>query len=139
MMLNETIAHLRAAHLMVRDAEEWDALSAALADAYSANDDELVEQLLPQFLQSWRTVTRYVLRDTFDNAGISVAEATDPWGIAVLTARGMSAEPLLSLPAVNGFENPAASALEGRRLLTFPETMDHYALSLAPLFSTQDA
>lgn len=138
MTLNETLAHLRAAHLMVRDAEEWDALSAALAEAYSANDDDLIEQLLPQYLQSWRTVTRYVLRDTFDNAGITVADATDPWGIAVLTSRGITAEPLLCLPAAGGFENQGASPLEGRRLLTFPETMDHYAQSLAPFFTTQD-
>jgi len=139
MMLNETIAHLRAAHLMVRDASEWDALSAALVDAYAANDEDLVEQLLPQFLQSWRTVTRYVLRDTFDNAGISVADPSDPWGIAILTSRGVTAEPLLCLPAANGFDAPGITSIEGRRLLTFPETMDHYAESLTPLFSKQDA
>lgn len=146
MMLNETIAHLRAAHLMVRDAEEWDALSTALTDAYSANDEDLIEQLQSPFLQSWRTVTRYVLRDTFDNAGISVAEPNDPWGIAILASRGVTAEPVLCTKAPTGrhsaFEAPAspvAGALSGLRLMTFPETMDHYAESLRPLFSELDA
>jgi hypothetical protein len=31
-----------------------------------------IEQLLPPFVQSWRAVTTYVLRDTFDTAGIMV-------------------------------------------------------------------
>ncbi|WP_224090148.1 hypothetical protein [Arthrobacter sp. StoSoilB13] len=44
MTLNETIARLRAAHLMVRDAKEWDELSVNLWTAYQANDEELVEQ-----------------------------------------------------------------------------------------------
>ena len=145
MMLNETIAHLRAAHLMVRDAKEWDALSLALTDAYSAKDEDLVEQLLPPFLQSWRTVTRYVLRDTFDNAGISVADPNDPWGIAVLSTRGITAEPLLCIAtAPSGFQESTAGLpgigtvnLDGLRLMTFPETMDSYAEALAPLFSEQ--
>ncbi|GGJ24051.1 hypothetical protein [Paenarthrobacter histidinolovorans] len=146
MMLNETIAHLRAAHLMVRDAEEWDALSAALTDAYGANDEDLIEQLQPPFLQSWRTVTRYVLRDTFDNAGISVADPNDPWGIAILTSHGVAAEPVLCtnvpaglLSASTTMDSPIGGTLAGRRLMTFPETMDHYAESLRPLFSELDA
>lgn len=122
MTLNETIARLRAAHLMVRDAKEWDELSVNLWTAYRANDEELVEQLRPPFLQSWRTVTRYVLRDTFDAAGISVGEPSHPWGIATLTANGTTSEPLLC---------PA----EGFQLLTFAEIMSSYSDSLEPLFT----
>ena len=122
MTLNETIARLQAAHLMVRDAKEWDELSTNLWAAYDANDEELVEQLRSPFLQSWRTVTRYVLRDTFDAAGISVGEPTRPWGIATLTANGTTSEPLLC---------PA----EGFQLLTFDEILSGYSDSLEPLFT----
>ena len=122
MTLNETIARLRAAHLMVRDAKEWDELSTNLWAAYDANDEELVEQLRSPFLQSWRTVTRYVLRDTFDAAGISVGEPTHPWGIATLTAHGTTREPLLS-------------RAEGFQLLTFAEILSCYSDSLGPLFT----
>ena len=122
MTLNETIARLRAAHLMVRDAKEWDELSVNLWTAYQANDEELVEQLRPPFLQSWRTVTRYVLRDTFDAAGISVGEPSHPWGIATLTANGTTSEPLLC-------------RAEGFQLLTFAEIMSSYSDSLEPLFT----
>ncbi|BCW48331.1 hypothetical protein StoSoilB13_06730 [Arthrobacter sp. StoSoilB13] len=81
-----------------------------------------LSSLRPPFLQSWRTVTRYVLRDTFDAAGISVGEPTRPWGIATLTANGTTSEPLLC---------PA----EGFQLLTFAEIMSSYSDSLEPLFT----
>ncbi|MGO4250068.1 hypothetical protein AB4Y87_22975 [Paenarthrobacter sp. RAF54_2] len=122
MRLNETIARLRAAHLMVRDAKEWDELSMNLWAAYDANDEELIEQLRSPFLQSWRTVTRYVLRDTFDAAGITVGEPTHPWGIATLSAKGASCEPLLC-------------RTEGFQLLTFAEILSSYSDSLEPLFT----
>ncbi|MGF6832263.1 hypothetical protein QF015_000412 [Paenarthrobacter sp. TE4293] len=138
MTLNETLAHLRAAHLMVRDAGEWDGLTAALGSAYTAGDEDLIEQLRPPFLQSWRTVTGYVLRDTFDAAGIAVTEPGHPWGIATLTANGISVEPLLCLLNEVGEEvhgNPFDTAgLENTRLLTFAEAMNHYADCLAPFF-----
>ncbi|WP_235036118.1 hypothetical protein [Arthrobacter sp. 18067] len=144
MTLNETIARIRAAHLMVRDAKEWDGLAAGLLQAYAAKDEDLIEQLQPPFLQSWRTVTRYVLRDTFDQAGISVSEPSDSWGIAVLTSDGRTAEPLLSLAdhaglQGAGLQGTATATLNGRRLLTFSETMTHYAESLEPLFARQSA
>ena len=122
MTLTETITRLRAAHLMVRDAKEWDELSTNLWAAYDANDEELVEQLRSPFLQSWRTVTRYVLRDTFDAAGISVGEPTHPWGIATLTANGTTCELLLC-------------RAEGFQLLTFAEILSSYSDSLKPLFT----
>lgn len=122
MTLKETIARLRAAHLMVRDAKEWDELSMNLWAAYDANDEELIEQLRSPFLQSWRTVTRYVLRDTFDAAGITVGEPTHPWGIATLSAKGTSCEPLLC-------------RTEGFQLITFAEILSSYSDSLEPLFT----
>ncbi|MFJ5958823.1 hypothetical protein ACIQC5_23025 [Paenarthrobacter sp. NPDC092416] len=130
MTLNETIARLRAGHLMVREAHEWDELSGDLAQAYASNDDDLIEQLRPPFLQSWRTVTRYVLRDTFDAAGISVTEPGHPWGIATLTANGASCEPLLC-----GADtlSPLAPEPGGLQLLTFAEAMTHYADCLGQL------
>src|SRR5690242_15827391 len=95
MAFNDAIARLRTGHLMVRDVGEWDELSTNLAQAYESNDDELIEQRRPAFLQSWRTVTGYVLRDTFEAAQIVVTSPTHPWGIAVLSANGLSCEPLL--------------------------------------------
>lgn len=136
MTLNETIARLRAGHLMVRDAEEWDELSTDLERAYGSNEDELIEQLHPQFLQSWRTVTRYVLRDTFDAAGIAVTDPSHPWGIATLTANGTSCEPLLCRSEGAGTENAGAGG--GLQLLTFAEAMTHYTDCLALLFDERD-
>lgn len=132
MTLNETIARVRAAHLMVRDAKEWDELSTNLWTAYDANDDELIEQLRSPFLQSWRTVTRYVLRDTFDAAGISVGEPSHPWGIATLTANGASCEPLVW----DTGESDNGNA--GIRPMTFEEVITNYADGLGPLFGPRD-
>lgn len=139
MTLNETIARIRAAHLMVRDVKEWDGLSAGLLQAYDTNDEDLIEQLQPPFLQSWRTVTRYVLRDTFDQAGISVTDPSDPWGIAILTSGGRSVEPMLCIVSPEGLQKTDSAGLDGRRLLTFSETMTHYSDCLAPFFSKQSA
>ncbi|WP_442542445.1 hypothetical protein ACSBOX_10870 [Arthrobacter sp. KN11-1C] len=137
MTLNETIARLRAGHLMVRDAEEWDELSTDLERAYGSNDDELFEQLHPQFLQSWRTVTRYVLRDTFDAAGIAVTDPSHPWGIAILSANGTSCEPLLCRSEETGIEK-AGAADGGLQLLTFADAMTHYTDCLTLLFDEPD-
>ncbi|GAB2719244.1 hypothetical protein ACX801_19520 [Arthrobacter bambusae] len=137
MTLNETIARLRAGHLMVRDAQEWDELSMDLGRAYRSNDDELIEQLQPQFLQSWRTVTRYVLRDTFDAAGIAVTDPSHPWGIARLTANGTSCEPLLC-HADEASTDRAEATHGGVQLLNFADAMTHYADCLTRLFDERD-
>lgn len=137
MTLNETIARLRAGHLMVRDAQEWDELSTNLGLAYDSKDDELIEQLRPPFLQSWRTVTRYVLRDTFEAAGIAVTDPGHPWGIATLTAKGASCEPLLCRDDDLDAEKTGA-LYGGPQLLTFADTMTNYAGCLERLFDEMD-
>ncbi|WP_028267041.1 hypothetical protein [Arthrobacter sp. MA-N2] len=137
MTLNETIARLRAGHLMVRDAQEWDELSTNLGLAYDSKDDELIEQLRPPFLQSWRTVTRYVLRDTLDAAGINVADPNHPWGIATLTANGISCEPLLCHADETDAETGAA-VYDGPQLLTFADTLTNYTDCLTRLFDGQE-
>ncbi|SDW57398.1 hypothetical protein SAMN04487912_103413 [Arthrobacter sp. cf158] len=139
MTLNETIARLRAGHLMVRDAGEWDALSTELGAAYITNDDELVEQLRPPFLQSWRTVTRYVLRDMFESAEIDVTEPGHPWGIATLTGNGTTAEPLLCFPGSTHGGSVEAAGVHGIRLMTFEETMAHYTNCLEHLLARENA
>ena len=138
MTLNETIARLRAGHLMVRDAQEWDELSTDLGRAYDSKDDELIEQLQPQFLQSWRTVTRYVLRDTFDSAGIAVTDPSHPWGIATLTAKGTSCEPLLCHADETSTERASAATNGGLQLLNFADTMTNYTDCLTRLFDELD-
>ncbi|MGO4432178.1 hypothetical protein AB4Y88_02420 [Paenarthrobacter sp. RAF9] len=129
MTLNETIAHVEAAHLMVRDDKEWDGLSKGLLDAYNIQDEDLIEQLRPPFLQSWRTVTTYVLRDAFDATGITVADPNHPWGIATLMANGTSSEPILWRETKDGGA--------GFELLTFSEAMAHYADCLKGLLPTE--
>lgn len=114
MTFNSAIAQIRTGHLMVRDASEWDALAMALTIAYHGKDDELIEQLRPPFLQSWRTVTSYVLRDTFDAAGITVTAPEHPWEIATLSANGSSCEPLLC-EAEDTDDGRAAAAVYGHK------------------------
>ena len=136
MTLNELLARVRAGHLMVRAAREWDDLAADLTRAYESGDEEILEQLRPPFLQSWRTVTRYVLRDAFDAAGIRVSEPSIAWGIAALEYGGHTIEPLVGASAQQLGEAPDASS--GIRVLGFEETLAGYARDLERLFAASD-
>lgn len=133
MLMNELAARIRAGHLMVRTSDEWDGLSAALVQAYHAKDDELIEQLRSPFLQSWRTVTSYVLRDTFDAAGITVTAPEHPWGIATLTANGHRREPLLCDTPEDEGGKAAAAVYGGLQLLTFDQIINGYIDGLSEL------
>jgi hypothetical protein len=135
---NAAIAQIRTGHLMVRDAREWEALAVALTIAYHGKDDELIEQLRPPFLQSWRTVTNYVLRDTFDAAGIAVTGPEHPWGIAILSANGSSCEPLLSEAEDTDDGRAAAAVYGGLQLLTFEEAMATYTTCLSRLMQPKE-
>ena len=127
------ITRIRTGHLMVRDASEWDALARDLSSAYHGKDDELIEELRSPFLQSWRTVSTYVLRDTFDAAGIMVTPPEHPWGIAILSANGSSCEPLLCEAEDTDDGRAAAAVYGGLQLLTFEETMTTYTTCLSRL------
>ncbi|WP_454700002.1 hypothetical protein [Arthrobacter humicola] len=133
MTFKASTAQIRNGHLMVRDAHEWDSLALALSHAYLAKDDELIEQLLPPFLQSWRTVTTYLLKDTFDAAGITVSIPEHPWGIAALSANGRSCEPLLCEAEDSDNGRAEAAVFGGLRLQTFEETMTSYTKCLGRL------
>ena len=111
-------------------------LALAVTDAYLAKDNELIEQLLPPFLQSWRTVTGYVLRDTFDAAGITITTPQHPWGIATLSANGQSAEPLLCEAEDTDDGRAEAAVYGGLRLLTFEEVMIGYTMCLSRLMQS---
>ncbi|MCA4131783.1 hypothetical protein [Arthrobacter sp. M4] len=132
-MFNNTAVRIRAGHLMVRSAAEWDDLSNTLCQAYHAKDDELIDQLRSPFLQSWRTVTAYVLSDVLDSAGITATAARHPWGIATLTTAGRTCEPLLC--AVDQDEGgwDAAAIDGGLQLLNFDSVMTGYAACVAHL------
>lgn len=136
MTFKASTAQIRNGHLMVRDAHEWDSLALALTHAYLAKDDELIEQLLPPFLQSWRTVTTYVLKDTLDAAGITVAIPEHPWGIATLSANGRSSEPLLCETEDTDDGRAEAAVYGGLRLLTFEEVMIGYTRCLSRLMQS---
>ncbi|MCA4135487.1 hypothetical protein [Arthrobacter sp. M4] len=133
MTFNAATAQIRNGHLMVRDAREWDALALALSNAYHGKDDELIEQLRPSFVQSWRTVTTYVLRDTFDAADITVTAPEHSWGIATLSAHGRRCEPLLCEVEDTDDGRAEAAVYGGLRLLTFEETMTAYTTCLRRL------
>ncbi|NIJ03466.1 hypothetical protein FHR86_003825 [Paenarthrobacter ilicis] len=126
MTFNAALAQIHTGHLMVRTSEEWDALTFALSSAYHGKDDELIDELLPQYLQSWRTVTTYVLRDTFNAAGITVAAAEHPWGIATLSTSAATSEPLLCEAEDTQEGKAEAAVYGGLRLLRFEETMNAY-------------
>jgi hypothetical protein len=106
-------------------------LAQDLTLAYHAKDDELIEQLRPRSLQSWRTVTTNVLRDTLDAAGITVTAPEHPWGIATLSANGSSSEPLLCHVEDGG--RAAAAVYGGLQLLTFEEAMATYTTCISRL------
>ncbi|WP_146617463.1 hypothetical protein [Arthrobacter globiformis] len=95
--------------------------------------NELIEQLLPPFLQPWRTVTAYVLRDTFDAAGVTVTPPKHAWGIATLSRNGHGCEPLLCHAEDSNDGRAEAAACGGLRLLTFEDAMAGYTTCLSRL------
>lgn len=121
--LNEIRARLRAAHLLVRTAEEWDSLSTELLRAYDSKNDELIQKSQETYLAAWKSVARNILTDTFEPFGIAVGAATHPWGIATLEAAGRSCQPLLATVDARA----AGTAASGRAYLrSFDEVMANY-------------
>lgn len=133
MTFNAALFSIRPAHLLVRNVEEWDALRFELTRAYDGKDDELIDELLPPYLESWRAVTSNLLRDAFNAAGVTVAAPKHAWGIAVLTMNGSSCEPLLcdAEDTVDG--RAEAAVYGGLRLLNFEGAVASYAASLRRL------
>ena len=138
-MTNQLIQRIRSGHLMVRTADEWDELAAALVRAYQGKDDELIAQLRPPFLQAWRAVTVYVLSDAFDAAGINVESPVHPWGIATLEANGSTCEPLLCDAKEDDGGRAAAAIYGGLHLLTFEEVLAGYTTCLHQLMQGDGA
>ncbi|WP_193591299.1 hypothetical protein [Paenarthrobacter sp. YJN-D] len=133
MTFNATLFSIRPAHLLVRSVEEWDALAFELERAYFGKDNELIDRLLPPFLESWRTVTGNLLQDSFSAAGVTVAAPTHPWGIAILTMNGSSCEPLLCDADDTVDDRGEAAVYGGLRLLNFEEAIASYATCLRRL------
>lgn len=127
-------ARVRAAHLLVRTAKEWDALSFELFRSYDGKHDELIEKLRESFLTEWRAVTRNLLADTLESAGIKVSAPVHPWGVATLEWDGLLREPLLC-----SVDQELPDALEeaavygGLRLQNFDEVMAVYEDCLVQL------
>jgi hypothetical protein len=131
--MNEIRARVRAAHLLVRSAEEWDTLSVGLFRAYDTKDNELVDMLRESFLATWKSVTRNLLTDALDAVGITVTPATHPWGIATLETAWRSCEPLLCSPKELAVPSEAGDVYGGLRLRTFEEVMAGYDRCLGSL------
>ncbi|MDQ0241452.1 hypothetical protein [Arthrobacter bambusae] len=127
-------ARVRTTHLLVRTAEEWDALSFELFRVYDGKDDELIEKLREPFLAAWRAVTRNLLAGTLESAGIKVSAPAHPWGVATLEWDVLRCEPLLC-----SVDEELPDALEeaavygGLRLQTFDEVMAAYEDCLVQL------
>jgi hypothetical protein len=139
-MLNVLTAQVRAAHLLVRPEEEWDALTDDLWRAYDSKDGDLVEQLCEPYLASWRVVTRNLLAEPLAAAGIKVARPAHPWAIATLERNGIVREPLLCF-LDNELPDPwdAAAVDGGLQLQHFNDIMASYESCLKELLSTQSA
>jgi len=86
MTFNAALFSIRPAHLLVRNVEEWDALAFELTRAYDGKNDELIDGLLPPYLESWRAVTSNLLRDAFSAAGVTVAASKHPCSRSQLIA-----------------------------------------------------
>ncbi|MCX2747866.1 hypothetical protein OOZ51_08535 [Arthrobacter sp. MI7-26] len=128
--LNEMNARIRSGHLLVRPAQEWDDLSAALTLARKSKDTDLVERMQDALLHSWQSVATKVLADTFDAAGIAVTSATHPWGIATFSASGNSCEPLLC--EEDSGDGLSATTIQPQ-LLDFESVMNGYVRCLNKL------
>lgn len=128
--LNEMNARIRSGHLLVRPAQEWDELSAALTLARRSKDADLVERMQNALLHSWQAVATKVLADTFDSAGIAVTSPTHPWGIATFSVAGNSCEPLLCKEG-SGVGLPAT--IIQPQLLDFESVMNGYVRCLEKL------
>ena len=139
-MLNALTAQVRAAHLLVRPQEEWDALTDDLWRAYDSKDSDLVEQLSEPYLASWRVVTRNLLAEPLAAAGIRVARPAHPWAIATLERAGVVREPLLcSLDQDMSDPWEAAAAGGGLQLQHFNHIKAGYESCLKELLSTSAA
>ena len=135
-MLNVLTAQVRAAHLLVRPEEEWDALTDDLWRAYDSKDGELVEQLCEPYLASWRVVTRNLLAEPLAAAGIRVASPAHPWSVATLERDGVIQEPLLCFlddDVPNAWE--AAAVNGGLQLQHFNDIMAGYESCLKELLA----
>lgn len=86
------------------------------------------------FLEAWRSVTRNLLTDTLESAGITVSPPVHPWAVATLEWDGVRCEPLLcsvdeELPdAIH-----AAAVYGGLQLSSFDEVMAGYEGCLVQL------
>jgi hypothetical protein len=101
--------------------------------AYGAKEDERIEQLREPFLAGWRAVTRNLLIDTLESAGIRVSSPAHPWGLAILEWDGQSCEPQLCAPEELPDALGAAAVHGGLRLLSFDEVMAAYTACLVQL------
>lgn len=126
----ETLAQVRAAHMLVRSPEAWNTLSAELVSAWEFNDDETLEMIREQFLAPWRSVAHNLLADTLNGIGISVTAATTDWGIATLSTSKDSFQPQLTSTNTTTGTQP--------RLRNFEEVISGYNACLQYLVGTNN-
>lgn len=127
-LLKELQDKVRAAHLLVRPADEWDRLSEKVHQAWASSDEHQLDTARKFHVLAWASVARNLLADPFEGVGITTTPAATDWGIATLSTARRSCEPQLTDPAESMGAHP--------RLRSFEEVMAGYNACLDRLSGT---
>ncbi|BCW73440.1 hypothetical protein [Arthrobacter sp. NicSoilB8] len=120
-LLKELQDKVRATHLLVRPAEEWNKLSEKVQQAWASGDEQQLETARRFHLIAWASVARNILADPFEGVGITTTPASTDWGIATLTTSRRSCQPQLTR---SDTADPSTGTQP--RLRSFEEVMTDY-------------
>jgi hypothetical protein len=119
-LLKELQDKVRATHLVVRPADEWNKLSEKVRQAWTSGDEHQLDTARKFHLIAWASVARNILTDPFEGVGITTTPATTDWGIATLSTGKRSCQPQLSQTETAGTTGAQP------RLRNFEEVMADY-------------
>ena len=120
---------VRATHLLVRSAEEWNKLSEKVHEARANGDEQQLDDARMFHVRAWASVARNILTAPFEGNGITITPATTAWGIATLSTGKRSCQPQLT-------RQEAYNAVVPPRLRDFEEVMTAYNECLSYLVGT---
>ena len=119
-LLKELQDKVRAAHLLVRPAEEWNKLSENVHQAWDDGNEHHLDTARTYHLIAWASVARNILTDQFEEAAITIGRATTDWGIATLSTGKDNCQPQLA-------QTGTGTTTDGQlRLWSFEEVMADY-------------
>jgi hypothetical protein len=129
-LLKELQDKVRATHLLVRSADDWNRLSEKVHQAWVSGDEHQRDTARKFHLIAWASVARNILTDSFEGVGITTTPATADWGIATLSTGKRSYQPQLT-------QTDAAGTTGAQpRLRNFEEVMADYSTCLDYLAGT---